>query len=222
MAAFPLPCFALKSKALFGCSSTKTLNAAVSFMHQKNFLTLRLFLTGLLPLFVWTLLAWQHSHGGVASHHLLADAALPAISNWWGGLLLPLLTGFLLYRIQKRVYGKPDGLPKAPQLLRGAFSGFIGALTFGILLSTFFTFGEEDLCGYLILGLLPLALFYPLYRAECLLGFVLGMTFTFGGVLPTGIGLLFALAGVVQYRLIRPAIGYVVARFALLVSSSKQ
>jgi hypothetical protein len=48
--------------------------------------------------------------------------------------------------------------------------------------------GNDDVPGYLILALFPLALFLPIYRAERLLGFVLAMTYTFGGVLPTVIG----------------------------------
>ncbi len=37
------------------------------------------------------LLGWQHLDGGVPAHHLLADPALPALSNWWGLLTLPAL-----------------------------------------------------------------------------------------------------------------------------------
>ena len=48
-----------------------------------------------------------------------------------------------------------------------------------------------------------IALFFPIYRAECLLGFVMGMTFTFGAVLPTGIGSIFALIGAVLFLFVR-------------------
>ena len=40
-------------------------------------------------------LAWEHLHGGVASHHLLNRADLPAISNAWGALFLPALAWVL-------------------------------------------------------------------------------------------------------------------------------
>lgn len=45
----------------------------------------------------------------------------------------------------------------------------------------------------MILALMPISLFIPIYRAEYLLGFVLGMTYTFGVVIPTGTGLLLIL-----------------------------
>jgi hypothetical protein len=44
----------------------------------------------------------------------------------------------------------------------------------------------------LFFGLFALAVQLPLYRAEHVLGFVVGMTFTFGAVLPTIIGAVFA------------------------------
>jgi hypothetical protein len=45
--------------------------------------------TALITLAVWSLLLWEHLQGGVLSHHLRNDPELPAISNWWGGLLVP-------------------------------------------------------------------------------------------------------------------------------------
>jgi hypothetical protein len=75
---------------------------------------------------------------------------------------------------------------------------------FGIALSTFYTLGYKDIPGYMVNSLFFIALFFPIYRAECLLGFVIGMTFTFGAVLPTGIGSIFALIGAVLYLLVRP------------------
>ena len=38
-------------------------------------------------------------------------------------------------------------------------------------------------------GLLLLALFFPIYRSECFLGFVIGMSYTSGVILPTGFGI---------------------------------
>jgi hypothetical protein len=73
----------------------------------------------------------------------------------------------------------------------------------------------------MILGLFPFALFLPVYRAEYLLGFVIGMSFTFGVVLPTGVGTILGLAGVVLYLYIRPGILYVVSKFVLMVSLIK-
>jgi hypothetical protein len=83
----------------------------------------------------------------VPSHHILANKDLPTISNGWGALLLPLLTWFLLYRIQKRAFGNKNGYGQASKYLLSALYGLAGALLFGILLSTFFTFGYADVCG---------------------------------------------------------------------------
>lgn len=47
-------------------------------------------------------LGWEYTHGGVPAHHLLNNPELPAISNWWGLLVVPLLVWFLVGRIQRR------------------------------------------------------------------------------------------------------------------------
>lgn len=176
-------------------------------MTEKEFFKTRLYFTGFATLAIGTLLTWNHFHGGVPSHHVLADESLPLISNWWGGILIPTLTWFLTFRIQKRIYrsGNTETFNKQKQ----ALYGFVGAMSFGILLAVFFSFGNTDVPGYMILGLLPLALFFPIYRAECLLGFVFGMTYTFGAVLPTGVGSILALIGAAIFLLVRPGIIYV-------------
>lgn len=177
-------------------------------MNEKLFFKARLYFTGIVTIAIWSLLAWDHYHSGVPSHHILANKDLPEISNWWGGLLIPFLTWFLLYRIQKRIihYNQEDS--ETSKHLQHTLYRFVGALLFGILLSVFFTFGNSDMSGYMVLSLFPLALFVPIYRAECLLGFVIGMTFTFGGVLPTGIGSIFASVGAILYLFVRRGILY--------------
>ena len=47
-------------------------------------------------------LGWEYTHGGVPAHHLLNDPGLPAISNWWGLLVVPVLVWYLVGRIQRR------------------------------------------------------------------------------------------------------------------------
>ena len=182
-------------------------------LNSKMPLNTRLYLTATVSLSIWILLLWDHFHGGVPKHHFLANEQLPAISNWWGGLLLPILTWFLLYRIQIRITQQSNQNLKGPGYLKKIFYPFACALVFGILLSTFFTYGYTDICGYMILALLPIGLFIPIYRAECLLGFVIGMTFTFGAVLPTIIGAILVLVGVVLYLVIRSGILYAVSKF---------
>jgi hypothetical protein len=192
-------------------------------MNEKMFsaLRLRLYGTGIVTLAIWSLLLWNYFHGGVPSHHILARKDLPEISNWWGAVVLPLLTWFLLTRIQKRVVSAKD--EQAPAAVAASFPmsivyAFAGALLFGILLSVFFSLHYTDIPGYMLQGLFLLALFLPLYRAEYLLGFVIGMTYTFGAVLPTGIGSIIALICAVIYLFLRRAILFVVSKVVRAVS----
>ncbi len=181
-------------------------------MDKKMFFKARLYFTGIVTVAIWSLLAWNYYHGGVLTHHILQQGNLPGISNWWGGLLLPLLTWFLLYRLEKRRLLDEQDTSK---FLRTIYYGFGGALVFGILLSIFFTFDYSDILEYMVDGLFLLAFFVPIYRSECLLGFVIGMTFTFGAMLPTMAGCLFSLVGVVLYRVVRPMILFVATKLNL-------
>ncbi len=191
-------------------------------MSENTFFRVRLYFTGILTIFIWSLLTWNHFHGGVPSHHVFAREDLPEISNWWGGLLIPLLSWFLLYRIQKRLIHNSDKNPKVFNLPVSVIYGFLSTLIFGILLSVFFTLGYSDIPVYMLLGVFVLALVFPIYRSECLLGFVIGMTYTFGAVLPTGIGSILVLIGAVLHLFVRPLILFVTTRLINLATSIKQ
>ncbi|QNP52320.1 hypothetical protein [Hymenobacter qilianensis] len=190
-------------------------------MNEYLFFKARLYFTAIVTIAIWLLLAWGHYNGGVPSHHIMARADMPEISNWWGGILLPLLSWLLLYRVHKRIISSKNNEIHSSVLYTNVAYGLIGALFFGILLSIFFTFGYSDIQGYMMNGLFILALFLPIYRAECLLGFVIGMSFTFGAVLPTIAGLIFALIGAVLYLFVRPAALYIASALAHKVSSNK-
>jgi hypothetical protein len=154
----------------------------------------QIFLTLLVTLYIGTLLAFEHMNGGVISHHILNNPDLPAISNWWGALLLPVLSWFLLGRIYRRVQGSYPFT---------VLMSFIGALLFGVLVSVLFRQGQHQVLSQLMFSLPLLALFFPLYRAEFLLGFVLAMAYTFGALLPTGFGLLVTLMALLVYKGVR-------------------
>ena len=139
------------------------------------------------------LLGWQHMHGGVPAHHFLAREDLPAISNWWGLLTLPVLAWFLLGRIDRRRRNEAASA-------RAAAVGFGGALLYGGLLALFFVSGRPELSDYMAQGVFLLALFYPVYRAECVLGFVAGMTVSLGAILPMIAACVFAAIGFVLFR----------------------
>jgi hypothetical protein len=154
----------------------------------------------------------------VPSHHVLQRQDLPALSNWWGGFLLPLLAWFLLYRIQNRV----TDFYKALTLPLPIVYGFLGALIFGILLSVFFTLGYTEIPFYMIVGLFFLALFLPIYRAVYFLGFIIGMTYTFGGVLPIGIISILSLINAILFLIFRPIILFMLSGLLQLVSYKKK
>ena len=155
-----------------------------------------------ITLFMALLLGWQHLHGGVPAHHLLADPALPALSNWWGLLTLPLLGWFLLGRIERR--RRAD-----PLRAHGDAAAFAGALVFGALLALLFMAGQTSATENMVLLLPLLALFYPIHRAACVLGFVIGMSWTFGPVLPMIAAALFAGAGALIHYGIRLAYAHI-------------
>lgn len=183
-------------------------------MQDRRLHQLRVRATLLITLLMWGLLLWQHLHEGVPSHSFNAREDMPAISNWWGALLVPALTSFLLGRIRQRLM-RPTGWQGATSkqtLLTGA--GFAGALLFGATIAALFTAGQEEATSHMATALLPLALLFPIYRAEYVLGFVLGMTFTFGAVLPIGFASLVALAAAAiglpvrhVFRLLRSWVG---------------
>ena len=180
-----------------------------------------LYFKGIVTVGILSLLIWNHDYGGVPSHHILHREDLPKISNWWGGLLLPLLTWFLLYRIQRRIIRHDNGNSEMSKYLKHTIYRFAGFLLFGILLSVFFTLGFSEIPEYMIFGLFLISLFVPIYREECILGFVLGMTFTFGAVLPTGVGTILALIGVVLYQYVRTGIIFIIKKIKPLVSPNK-
>jgi hypothetical protein len=190
-------------------------------MSDQLFFTPRLSLTALVSVALGGLLAWDYSHGGVPRHHLLANPALPSVSNWWGALLLPVLTWWLLARVQHNAMGNAEASATALPSFRRAWYGFTGAVVVGALIAVLFTLGYPDLAGNVLLGLFIGALFVPIHRPECLLGFVLSMSFTFGPVLPLLIGTLVGLIGLVLYAGLRPAMGYVGSK-AMRMASSNQ
>lgn len=171
----------------------------------------RILFTAIVTLLIWMHLAWDYFHDGVPTHYLLHRKDLPGISNWWGGIAIPLLTWFLLYRIKKRIYNiDTNGDPKN---LNNVLYAFLGAFLFGVLVSFFFTIGSE-VPGYMIIGLFILSFFIPLYRAEHLLGFVLGMAYTFGGILPIIFGSIFVLVFAIDYLAIGAFMRYLYSKIS--------
>ena len=96
-------------------------------MRIRQISQMRVGIIALITLAELLVLAWEYTHGGVKSHHLLNRPDLPAISNWWGALLLPILSWFLISSILRRA-----GVDKARKVPVGMMAGFGGALLYGI------------------------------------------------------------------------------------------
>ena len=122
-------------------------------------------------------LGWEALHGGIQTHHLLARADLPGFSNAWGLLLLPCLAGWASWRWQRRAATRS-------MVVRGLLIAAAGALALGLS----FRLGLDTMTNGIFLTLMTAGAVLPAYRAECLLGFVLGLSWFFGGVLPVIIG----------------------------------
>ncbi len=191
-------------------------------MTNKKFLSYRLYFTALISIFIWILLIWSHFNGGVPNHHLFHRQDLPKISDWWSGLLIPLLTLFLTYPIQKRLANENTVERGFIKVQKNICYHFLLSLSYGILLSLLFHLGYSKVTGYLFNLIILLALFFPVYRAECLLGFVLGMTFTFGAVISTVAGIVFVIIGLILYLYVRRAIIFLFKKTSSLFTSKNK
>ena len=154
---------------------------------------------------IWAVLIWQHFHGGVPSHSFMARKDMPSISNWWGAILLPLLTYFSLFRLEKRVFSSENAV-LTPKQSQSVILLFILGLTYTAAMSYCFVTDKSNINGLLFQGLFLLAFLLPIYRAEFLLGFVLGMTYTFGAILPTFIGSIFVGISYVAHKFVYPLV----------------
>jgi hypothetical protein len=166
-------------------------------MNEQRFRVIKLVFVGLITLNIWSILIWQHLHEGVPSHYLLQSSDLPNISNWWGGLVLPVLTWLALAGVHKRILKSP---PEHELLLcKKIFIRFFIALCYGAMLSLSFVTGFSEISSVMFPAILLFAMFIRVYREEFILGFILSMSFTFGAVLPTIFGALIAIVSAIVY-----------------------
>lgn len=120
--------------------------------------------------------------------------------------MLPGLTWFLTGRIQRRVDALAGGVRTAIGLPWSVVAGFCGAFLVGAVIAGSFAIGAQGVTSWTFQAMLVLAVLLPAYRAECLLGFVLGMTLTFGAVLPTAIGSIVAAGSALIHLVLRPLV----------------
>ena len=172
---------------------------------MSNFTQIRVAFTLAMLVLIGSLLGWQHFHSGVPSHHILQRADLPELSNWWGLLVLPILSWTLLGRIESRLkkQTKPHNQGKQFKQILALF--FLG-LTMGLCIIISFTYDYKPFLDAVPFLFLVLSLFVPIYYSEFILGCILGMTYTFGALLPTAFVLILVGLGFLVYRFIRPLI----------------
>ena len=149
-------------------------------------------------------LSFEHFTGGVRSHHLLNRPDLPAISNWFGLITLPLLGVVLGLRV--RAHPSSTRWARVPVSVLAAL---LGALIYGVALAASFSLGATNITSAAFIGLFVCGFVFPIYRVEYILGFVAGMTITIGGVLP----LLFALVIAAVSFIVRYIVSKVAAIF---------
>lgn len=176
---------------------------------MKLSLRLRITITVIVTLLVWGHIAWDYFHDGIPTHYIFHSEDMPGIPNWWGGIVLPFFTWFLLYRIHKRINGSE--IPVASESLRNVILRFLAAALVSIAIAIFFMNGIEVI-DYIMGSLFVLAFFLPLYKSEYLLGWVLGASFSFGAMIPISFGSLLALVFFIFYKIFRVIVGFFVTK----------
>lgn len=89
-------------------------------------------------------------------------------------------------------------------------AAFSGALIAGLALSSSFAAGFESAATGIFLAVLAVGLILPTCRAEYIFGFVLGMTFVLGSILPTLAALVGAGISAIAHFVLRPALARLV------------
>ena len=168
-------------------------------ISKNDFFRFKIGFTAIITVLLSSLLLWQYFQGGIPSHHFLADKTMPLISNAWGALVIPITTWFLLFSVEKGLFSQSDSIP----FPKHSLIGFLSSLIFGVVLGISVVNGFEAFLSKVPFILFGIALFFPTYKAEYFLGFILGLTYFIGGVLPVVVGSVFLGISAVIYLLIR-------------------
>ena len=189
-------------------------------MTQKEFSKIILGSTIIVTIAIMGLLLWEHFNGGVSGHHLLKRKDLPFISNWWGIILIPLVTFFSLKKVEKRLDFKTGVNNQV--FIRQHLVPFLIAILYAILIVVFSSTGNSTLSYSMFLLLFLVALFIPIYRSEYFLGFIIGLTYTFGGALPVIIAIVLATILFLIFNYIRPIFIFIGNKIGLTKINNKQ
>lgn len=185
-------------------------------MSEQQLKQFRFYFTGAVTIIISALLVWQYFNGGVPIHHPLHRADMPGISNWWGALLLPALSWFLLGRIHKRIIDSPNN-NNEQKYPRSVIIGFTAALIYGAVFSTSYAYGFSTVTSILFPWVLVLSLFFKLYKEECVLAVILSMSFVFGAVLPTVFALVVGVVSALIYHLVH----FIYSRTSTLIMKTR-
>jgi len=158
--------------------------------------SIRIVISLAVTLLIWGHIAWDYVHGGIPTHYILHNKDLPGIPNWWGGLVLPLITYFLLFRIQQRIKK-----PASKETLQKIGLRFLSGLIFAVTISICYM-QDIQIVDYIMGLVFLMAFIFPIYKSEYFLGWVLGASFTFGAIIPIGFGSLLCLVFFIIYHLV--------------------
>lgn len=150
--------------------------------------------------FVALLLIGEALNGGVVTHYLLAREDMPGISNFWGLVTLPVLAWLLFPSNESNGAQSSEGWVG---FSNATWLRFGGALAYGATMGAGFELGYDQVTSIMLMILFPIGVFYPLYRGELVVGFVMGMTYTFGGVIPVAAAGVVALTSLVLHWIAR-------------------
>lgn len=166
---------------------------------MKNLLSqkIRILVTALVTLLIWGHIAWDYTHDGIPVHYILHSQDMPGIPNWWGAIVLPFFTYFLLFRISKRL-NKTEN----KESLKLMCSRLLAGILFAVSISVSFMNGI-DITDYIMGLIFLLAFIFPLYKLEYFLGWVLGSAFSFGAIIPILLGSILCLIFFLIYQLVR-------------------
>jgi hypothetical protein len=185
-------------------------------MTAADFPRIRVGVVAAATLAYWALLGWEYTHGGVTGHSFLARDDMPVISNWWGGLTIPIVAFVLTGRVQRRLAAFGADTAGADRALRIAVAACIGAALYGAAMALGFSLGYDELSSWLFQALPLVGLLLPIYRAEYLLGFIVALSLRFGGVLPLIISTAVAVVSLVLHATVRRGLTWLLSRRSLL------
>lgn len=153
-------------------------------------------------------LGWEWSQGGIRSHHFLADPAMPAISNAWGLLWLPLVASLYAPSIRRRAIGPGLRARWRPAIV----AGLVGGLAVGGGIAAFVMIGPDIDGSWILAGLLGVSLLFPVWRGETVLGFLAGMMVGVGAILPSLFAFVFGLVSFAVHRGVVPGLRHLWGR----------